>query len=320
MDSEDAASRDEAFRAAFVACAEADGDLRELERLAAEGATTAAFPDDELSSRQNFAMATQSFLHRGDGAHVARFEAAAAIVMQRGSAHLTNRAYVGNGGERAGHFVIACLAGFEPGGDGPPTHALRLLRLLLDHGLDVRTYFWRDFVASLRGPVPAWANLQREVVSLAEAHDAFVLEAKPPLALDSVRRLLGQGRSDVFEWVLDAAVRSPSMAAWLDVPAHLDASTDTLLNPFMSSKANRRVLRALAERFPFILAWLLRPPALFSLVRKKERWTLRWLVARAPAVIDAARDEQGRTLLDALADVRGRTEGIAAMLLEARES
>jgi hypothetical protein len=147
-----------------------------------------------------------------------------------------------------------------------------------------------------------------------------VLEAKPPLALDSVRRLLGQGRSDVFEWVLDAAVRSPSMAAWLDVPAHLDASTDTLLNPFMSSKANRRVLRALAERFPFILAWLLRPPALFSLVRKKERWTLRWLVARAPAVIDAARDEQGRTLLDALADVRGRTEGIAAMLLEARES
>jgi hypothetical protein len=319
--------RDEAFRSAFLRCVQADDDaaLVELERLAAQGATTSAFQDYELGP-ENFAMAVEAFLSRGvEGPAVERFLRATTLVMRAGPAFLTNRAYVGNGGAPAVHFVLGFLSGQQPWGKVGkplPTTALRLLALMVEHGLELGAFLWRDFVTTLgplQEPQAAWSALQLQVVELAERQGLFTVERVRQVFeseqwfRDPLRHLLVAQRADVVTWLLERFERDPAFHA---VVAEVDQLAEGVLNPFLSSNANRRLLWQLASRFALVLAWLSRPPVLFALVRKKEKSTLRWLLARVPEALKSARDEHGNGLLHQVVQVRGKTERIVELLLE----
>ncbi len=332
MNAPDDVPLDEAFRRAFLRCVKEDdaGALLELERLAGQGATTSAFEDHELGPA-NFAMAVENVLDRAvHGPAAERFLRAANVVMGAGPAFRTNRAYVGNGGDPAVCFVLRFLSGELPWGkvDKPvPTVALRLLTSMVEHGLELGLNFWRDFVLTLR-PLPepqaAWREVQLQVVELAARQGLLAFDAalqaslfnQQSLYLNPLQRLLSVQRGDVVTSVLERFERDPAFHVALAEAGRLDELAESVLNPFLSSNENRRQLWQFATRFSLVREWLSRPAVVFALVRKKEKSTLRWLLARVPEALKSARDEQGNGLLHELVMVRGKTGGIAELLIE----
>jgi hypothetical protein len=310
-------SRDAAFYDAFHECLHSQGDkaLERLRALAAAGATTAAFEDDELSSAPNFADAVRAWAEDERGS--ARFVQAAAIVIERGSAFLTNRSYVGNGGAPAASFVLSAIAN-----GSAPTHALELLELMLAKGLRLAQYFWGDFIANLRAPRSPnqETELHRAVIRLAEEQGVLAFDVDSLTRLfehgNPLRRLLQNSRDEVVRLLVEAAARSTKPGAFNE-PGALDELTDTLLNPFLMSKRHRALLITLARHFGCVKTWLTQPRVVTSLVQKKERSTLQWLLHNAPETLKSMRDESGNSLLHVLASVRGKTEKIAELFVEA---
>ncbi len=329
-------SRDQEFLTAYLSYAK-DGDgaaFRRLESLAQKGATTSAFPDDELSSG-NFALVVDQFLSDEIQPNdIKEFIRAAEIVVKAGKAFVTNRAYVGNGGATAGslileYFAQGGLSASTPKPQGPEklNAVFDLLEIMTAHGYDLRRDFWDEhfgFAVLLRDTEESRATAvvekQRAVVDLAlkQGLPRFDVETTAEgvgRALSTLKAVLRCGRHDILHDFLAPLRGNAALHAWLGAQTLAADLSENVLNLFLRSPNDRKLLKKLVESYPFIRNWSLTPSVLFLLVEKKEKDILQRLLQLDAKKMTAARNEEGDSLLHHLCRVKGLTAGIAQSFL-----